>query len=597
MAQRTIEESEQKIAKETKNSEELEEQLEEAEKALEAVTNSLRGKTQVFHDQIEAKQKELAPWTTKINTLKGNLDVATGERDMLLAKVEQAREATRKAEENVQDLKRQRQDKQVETDDIKRDGASLAKEEKAERAKLAQLKASVEQLRSQATSARQKVDEAKSNLQQNTSSNAVLDSLTRLRDAGRVTGFHGRLGGLGTIPAEYDVAITTACGGLNNLIVDNVEQAQQCMNYLRNQNIGRATFIALDKLSKGAPPSEPTPENVPRLFDLIKPRDAKFAAAFYKVVGNTVVAKDLTQANRVAFGGGKRWRVVTLEGQVIESSGAMSGGGTRVQRGGMSAKLASDAVTPDVMRRYERDNEEAARALEEQTGAMAECEATLERLAKQIPHLEMRQQKVNMDLTTFTTRITDAEKRLKELRGSSNLPDAGDAARVKTLEGEIRATEAEMAKVQTKADEIEEAIKSLEKKILDVGGSKLLAQKSKVDGIKTYLKLSADEISKAEVAKTRAEKDLKRLAKTIKDNEQQLEGAADELKTLEEQYEECTEALNDMRAKVQEAQEAADGAKVELKQLKSDLDEKQASLRKFKQKQVRCSWSPMERGV
>jgi structural maintenance of chromosome 4 len=164
----------------------------------------------------------------------------------------------------------------------------------------------------------------------------------------------GRLGNLGTIPDKYDVAITTACGSLNNMVVDTVQQGQACIEYLRKQNVGRANFLVLEKIDEtnSMRPIQ-TPENVPRLFDLVKPKEARFAHAFYKGLRDTLVAQDLAQANRIAFGG-RRWRVVTLAGELIDSSGTMSGGGAKPRGGGMSSKLAADAVQPEVLRSMNR---------------------------------------------------------------------------------------------------------------------------------------------------------------------------------------------------------------------------------------------------
>lgn len=67
---------------------------------------------------------------------------------------------------------------------------------------------------------------------------------------GTIQGFHGRLGDLGTIPAEYDVAISTACGNLESMIVDNVTSAEKCIAYLRETKAGRANFICLDRVSQ-----------------------------------------------------------------------------------------------------------------------------------------------------------------------------------------------------------------------------------------------------------------------------------------------------------------------------------------------------------
>lgn len=65
----------------------------------------------------------------------------------------------------------------------------------------------------------------------------------------------------------------------------------------------------------------PTPENAPRLFDLVKIEDEIFRVAFYFALRDTLVVKTLEEASRIAFQKDKRWRVVTLKGEVIEQSG------------------------------------------------------------------------------------------------------------------------------------------------------------------------------------------------------------------------------------------------------------------------------------
>lgn len=227
----------------------------------------------------------------------------------------------------------------------------------------------------------------------------------------------GRLGSLGTIPDKYDVAVSTACGALNNLVVDTVEQGQGCIEYLRKQNVGRASFMVLEKLNQGNGLDKiATPENVPRLFDLIKPKEARFAPAFYKGVGNTLVADDLDQANRIAFGGQKRWRVVTLSGQLIDASGTMSGGGNHVSRGGMSSKLAAEAVRPETLKIYEKESEEASKQLDEALQNLRRIESEVEALSRSGPQIDMAVVKINLDIQGGQRRIAEAEKRVRELK-------------------------------------------------------------------------------------------------------------------------------------------------------------------------------------
>ena len=67
--------------------------------------------------------------------------------------------------------------------------------------------------------------------------------------------------------------MTTACGALNNIVVDTNATAQWCVEFLRTHNIGRATFQILEQLQTPASMTAPfsAPEGVPRLFDLITP--------------------------------------------------------------------------------------------------------------------------------------------------------------------------------------------------------------------------------------------------------------------------------------------------------------------------------------
>lgn len=68
-----------------------------------------------------------------------------------------------------------------------------------------------------------------------------------------------------------------------------------------------------------------TPENTPRLFDLVKVNDEEIRQAFYFALRDTLVADNLDQATRVAYQKDRRWRVVTLQGQIIEQSGNGAG--------------------------------------------------------------------------------------------------------------------------------------------------------------------------------------------------------------------------------------------------------------------------------
>ncbi|KAF8492752.1 RecF/RecN/SMC [Russula emetica] len=580
-ALRAIQENAAKTKSEKKKADQFEEDLQKEEKVLEGIRDSLKDKTQVFHVQIEQKQKELQPWKTKINQKQAEIDIKTSERDMLVKKAETIKQASAEAQEALEKLKSDQKMKIGELENLKHRKQSLQQETKAAHQNIQDLTARVNQLRGQASSSRQRVEEAKASQAANTSQNKVLDSLTRLRNSGRVGGFHGRLGSLGTIPDKYDIAITTACGSLNNMVVDTVQQGQTCIEYLRKQNVGRANFLVLEKINEtnGMRPIQ-TPENVPRLFDLVKPKEARFAHAFYKALRDTLVAQDLAQANRIAFGA-RRWRVVTLAGELIDSSGTMSGGGTKPRGGGMSSKLASDAVQPEVLRKYEQDCASADVQLAEATEELRAAEVQLDSVTRSGPQIDLEIDKVNLDIQNAGKRVIEAEKRVRDLK-TQNKPDAGDLSRIASLEREIATAQSELESLQSRSGTIEEAIKGLEKKILDIGGSRLLAQKSKIDGLKLHISLANDEITKAEVAKAKAEKDSVKLESSIAGNQEGLAEVEAELEKLNESLQEVKDYVADIRAKVEAAQAGVENSKDDLENLKVELDQKTEEVQAFR---------------
>ncbi len=104
-------------------------------------------------------------------------------------------------------------------------------------------------------------------------------------------------------------------------MVDNEDTAIRCINHLKAERRGRATFLPLNRL-RAHGIEEPPKESLGLAIDLIK-FEPKYRAAFEHVFTDTIVVEDLEAAKRIGIG--KR-RTVTLEGDLVESSGAMTGG-------------------------------------------------------------------------------------------------------------------------------------------------------------------------------------------------------------------------------------------------------------------------------
>ncbi|KAL5360295.1 RecF/RecN/SMC [Aspergillus floccosus] len=563
------------IEKKTKETAELEAEMKTEETELSKIRESLKGKTQGLSDQITAKQKSLEPWDEKINKKVSAVAVAQSELDIIRersnagavlleeaqAKISSIEETLAAKEGDLEERKAQKETLEEEVAKLKHDLKKYAHREP--------------EVRAHVSSARQKADEARASLANTQNRGSVLSGLMRLRESGRIDGFHGRLGNLGTIDEKYDVAISTACPALDNMVVDTVEVGQQCIDYLRKNNLGRANFILLDRLPRRDMSTVFTPESVPRLFDLVKPKDPKFAPAFYSVMQNTLVAKDLEQANRIAYGA-RRWRVVTLDGQLIDTSGTMSGGGTRVARGGMSSKQVAD-VSREQVTQIEGDLEEMERKYQAFQEKQRHIEATMREKTEEIPRVETKIQKILIEIESANRSLADAQRRVKEL-SAAHKPSKADASQAENLEQQIASLEEEIEGLRAQRGEIEEEIQTLQNKIMEVGGVRLRSQKARVDGLKEQIGLLADEISNAEVGKSKNEKLITKHKNAREDAERELEHVAEELERLDEDVSNQASDASGWKQKVEEAQEALESKKGDLKALKTELDEKVAEL-------------------
>lgn len=553
---------------------ELEEQVKVEEAKLADIRDNLKDKTQAFSDQIAAKQRSLEPWTEKITQKQSQIAVAESELKILQDKANAGAVAVEELQGKIGSIQENKGTKERQLEEFKAEREELVKEVEHLESELKVLSEQEPKMRTKISNARQKADEARSTLAQTQTRGNVLTALMRMKESGRIDGFHGRLGNLGTIDQKYDVAVSTACGALDNFVTETVDAGQQCIEYLRKNNLGRGNFICLDKMrSRDLSPIQ-TPEDAPRLFDLVTAKD-KFRPAFYHAMQDTLVANDLAQANRIAYGG-KRWRVVTLAGELIDKSGTMSGGGTTVKKGLMSSKLVAD-TTKEHVAKLEQDRDTWETKFTEFQDYQRECETKLRGLNDQIPRLDIKMQKIGLDVDSATRNIADLERRIKEV-GVEHQSSASDDSRAATLQKDISKLEKEIEKLRQETSSVEDEIKALQDKIMEAGGEKLRAQRAKVDAMKEEITTHGEETSNAEVRKAKAEKQKVKLEKDQAKAQKELGVADRDLEKLQDDVDNQGEKAEQLQSQVTEAEESLAAMKKELKALKSELDEKTTEL-------------------
>ncbi|KAG0213303.1 hypothetical protein BGX33_002962 [Mortierella sp. NVP41] len=560
------------LVKHQNEMEKLERSLVAAEEELEVIRESLKGKTEEFSQQIEVHQKELAPWTAKIVAKQSEVDMAQSEHDLLEQRAKNAQSIHQEAEAALEALKRSQSSKEAEILELQETIGASADQIAGIEQKIKEMAEKEVILKDKANAARARAEEGRASQQSTQSRSVILTSLMHQKDLGKITGIQGRLGNLGAIDDKYDVAISTACPALDNIVVDNVDVGQQCLAFIKKGNLGRATLILLSQLPRRNLDRIQTPENAPRLFDLVRPADPKFVQAFYSVMQDTLVADNMDQAKRIAYGK-QRWRVVTLDGQLIDKAGTMTGGGTRVNRGAMSSTLSTGEYTAEAIAQMEaeRDQKEAEYRFFQQQKLSLERE--LQSTVANGPKMEMRLSMFKMDVQANLKRIAESKKRLEVLRNEAE-PKPAEVSKMKVLAKKATELKAEVVAIKSNAQSIEAKIKDLQNKILDAGGVKLRAQKSKADGLKEQIEALGDKTTKTKVAKNKAEKDTIKLGAQIAKHEKELAEVSEALEKLEQEIKEKSQEAVGIRKRAEEVKQIMEEKKEEMEELKLDLDGK-----------------------
>lgn len=138
-----------------------------------------------------------------------------------------------------------------------------------------------------------------------------------------IPGIYGTVSQLGSISnPDYDIALQIAAGGrMQDIAVDNEDTAAKCIEYLRKKRVGRATFLPLNKINVKV--SGKLPKGAIGFARKFITTPHKFEKVFTYVYGDTLLVEDINKAKRIGIG---NWRMVTLDGDLLSRTGAMTGG-------------------------------------------------------------------------------------------------------------------------------------------------------------------------------------------------------------------------------------------------------------------------------
>jgi len=218
----------------------------------------------------------------------------------------------------------------------------------------------------------------------------------------KLRGVYGRVADLIRVPEKYSIAIEVAAARhMHDVVVESDDVASYCIEYLKRERLGRATFIPLNKIKPNllTDVSSLGKDGVHGVASKLIKYDTSVMRAIEFVFGRTVVVDSLDIAKAVGIG---KQRMVTMDGDLVEFSGAMTGGYYIRTH----PKAVAQSTSDDIERHRRRRRE-----LEEEVRLMKEDLADIEKELKKFGASEPTKESVNMEQLRVSS-----EKELDELR-------------------------------------------------------------------------------------------------------------------------------------------------------------------------------------
>ncbi|PKM71958.1 MAG: chromosome segregation protein SMC [Firmicutes bacterium HGW-Firmicutes-16] len=166
----------------------------------------------------------------------------------------------------------------------------------------------------------------------------AVKTVMREHDRGTLSGVHGPVANLVKTDDRFTIAIETALGAsMQSIVVDTQEQGKSAIEMLKRRDAGRATFLPVDTIKSFDMKRRPENENgyLGTAFELVR-FDPKFAGIFSNLLSRTVITETLSDAVAMSKHNDNQLRIVTLDGQLINAGGSMTGGSAAKNSGILS---------------------------------------------------------------------------------------------------------------------------------------------------------------------------------------------------------------------------------------------------------------------
>ncbi len=290
----------------------------------------------------------------------------------------------------------------------------------------------------------------------------------------KFTGVHNVISALIDTKSEYKVAVSTSLASSSfYLVVDTPDTAKELITYLKNNNLGRATFYPLSVIT-GRNIDEQVINIIARIEGYVGiasslvTYNSKYENIISNVLGNIIIARDIDSANKISSKVNKKYKVVTLDGQVVNPGGSLTGGSLQKNNNYLSIKYEIEEAQKKLDSIKEKNKD-----ISKEIVSMDKILVTISQdiFAAQSKDAEYQNQKNNI-MTNINSKENEQENKEKELGDLTSVTTGGGEEdnlikslsevreRISNLNKEISIKRAEEESISTTVAELEETSKN-----------------------------------------------------------------------------------------------------------------------------------------
>ena len=378
---------------------------------------------------------------------------------------------------------------------------------------------------------------------------------TVMRESGRgnLRGVHGPVANLIKTDNEYALAVETALGAaMQNIVIDTQNDGRSAIEMLKRLDSGRATFLPVDtvrgSVMRDAPVNDPGFVGV--AYDLVH-FDPKYDGIFASLLGRTVVAETLADAVRMSKANGNRLRIVSLDGQLINAGGSMTGGSAAKGTGILSR---ANELTELKKRRVklESDYNNASAELDKARNALAGLRYELDMALEDQAEINRSIAANEAEKRTTELAINQLKVLLEALSGDSlsrrKAIERSEAER-NMIENKLQEVLEKRKQILKDADGIRAEISEITNKRLELEGRRTKADRDAQERNRELLELQKT-CSALEGKKNAADMEEKQILDKLWENYELSYSAAQELRQPVENLQKETKGISELRRRI-----------------------------------------------